>query len=308
MLASRAPCLGKKEPEHRRGGESLQNPEGLGSMAECPRYTFAEPANEISPMRAPLRCIVLGFTLACYAKPPHVGSSPSEEGPRAAWLAPLSLGTDVRHWHVTIRGVRDRAERPLSEKTVSQSSIAAPASDILIASAWPPPLTSVDSLVIAKQALRPVREVLAYNGFTRRYQYAGAHVWGTVQHADSAPRNFDRVFPERLFAFAEVDLLVRAVPFQSGWTTIVPLFSEADEDVEHDTITVVGTTRVRLDERDEAAWIVRFADPAIISTYTVLAGSRAILSIDTEQRRSHAVIRYRDASQDWSSHSSRRAL
>ena len=266
-------------------------------MVECPRHTFAEPANEISPMRPPQICIVLGFTLACYARPSRVESSPSEEGPRATWLAPLSLGTDVQHWRVTIRGVRDTAERPFSEKTESQSAIAAQASDILIISAWPPPLTSVDSLVIAKQALLPVREVLAYKGFTRRYQYAGAHVWGTVQHADSAPRNFDRVFPERLFAFAEVDLLVRAVPFQSGWTTVVPLFSEADEDVEHDTITVVGTKQVRRDQRDEAAWIVRFADPAIISTYTVLAASRAILSIDTEQRRSHAVIRYRDASE-----------
>ena len=247
-------------------------------------------------MRLLLRCIVLGFTVACSARPPRVGSSPSEQGPHAAWLQPLSLGTDVRHWHVTIRGVRDTADRPLSEKTESQSVIAGHASDILTASTWPPPLTSVDSLVIAKEALQPVREVLAYKGFTRRYQYAGAHVWGTVQHADSAPRNFDRVFPERLFAFAEVDLLVRAVPFQTGWMTVVPLFSESDEDVERDTITVVGTTRVRRDERDEAAWIVRFSDPAIISTYTVLAGSRAILAIDTEQRRSHAVIRYRDVS------------
>lgn len=214
--------------------------------------------------------------------------------PGATWLAPLRLGAEARPWHVTIRGVRDSVDRLLGDKMVTQSVNApAEAEEILIVSAWRLPLVSLDSISMAPQGLRPIREVLAYNGFTRRYQYSGNHVWGTVQHADSAPRQFDRVFPEPLFAFSEVDLLVRAVPFRAGWSVVVPLFSESDEEVEHDTITVLASRQARHGDRDEPAWLIRFADPAIISTYTVLAGTREILSIETEQRRTHAIVRYR---------------
>lgn len=180
----------------------------------------------------------------------------------------------------------------MSEKTVSQTSIAPGAGEVMIASMWRPPVVSVDTFVVATRGLRPVRELLFFNGFTRRYQYDGAHVWGAVQHGDSTPRPFDRVFGEPVFAFNEVDLLVRSVPFRQGWTVVVPLFSEADADVEHDTITVLGGTHAPYENRDEDAWLIRFADPAIVSTYTVLAGSRAIASIETEQRRTHAVILY----------------
>jgi hypothetical protein len=121
-------------------------------------------------------------------------------------------------------------------------------------------------------------------------------VWGTVQHADSAPRTFDRVFPERVYAFSEDELLVRAAPFRTGWSVVVPLFSESDEAVEHDTITVIAPTRVRPEDREENAWIIRFADPAIVSTYVVSAGAREILSVDTQQRRTGAVLRYRGVS------------
>lgn len=240
--------------------------------------------------------LVFAFGVACRAThaPGPVYPS-SDTGPGASWLAALRLRPELQHWRVTIRGARDSADRPLSEKTVSQALVApAEAGEIVITSAWPPPLTSIDSIVIAPRGLRPVREALAYNGFTRRYQYAGNRVWGTVQHADSAPRVFDRQFAEPVFAFSEVDLLVSAVPWRRDWSIVLPLFSESDEDVEHDTITVLAPTRVRRNGRDEDAWAVRFADPAIISTYVVLAGSREIESIDTEQRRSHAVIRYRE--------------
>lgn len=234
--------------------------------------------------------IVLVSVASCRATPaPRTQDAATSAGPGAAWLAPLSFEPDTARWRVTIRGVRDTTDRPYSEKSVSQTPFIRGSSDVLIASAWPPPFTSIDSMVIAPEGLRPIREVLAYNGFTRRYQYAGNHVWGTVQHADSTPQVFDRVFPEQLFAFSEVELLVRAIPLRRGWSVVVPLFSESDEDVEHDTITVVAPTQATRGD----AWVVRFADPAIISTYIVLAGAREIVSIDTEQRRTLAVIRYR---------------
>jgi hypothetical protein len=239
-----------------------------------------------------LVAIVLRSALACHPTP-----APQRIDPNArpsSWLAPLPLGSEVAHWLVTIRGLRDTADRPLSEKTVAQIPVTSGSGEVLITSDWSPPTRSVDSLVVAPTGLRPVRELLAYNGFTRRYQYAGNHVWGTVQHGDSTPRVFDHVFSDPVFAFNENDLLVRAVAFRSGLSVVLPLFSESDESVERDTITVVAPTKVRRNDRDEDAWIIRFADPAIVSTYVVLAASRQILSLDTQQRRSGAVLHFRD--------------
>jgi hypothetical protein len=238
-----------------------------------------------------LVAIVLGSALACHSTPAPQRIDP-DAGP-SSWLAPLSLGSEVAHWRVTIRGPRDTADRPLSEKTVAQIPLRSGSGEVLITSDWPPPTRSVDSLVVAPTGLRPVRELLAFNGFTRRYQYAGNHVWGTVQHGDSASRVFDRVFSDPVFAFNENDLLVRAVRFRSGLSVVLPLFSESDESVERDTITVVAPTTVRRNDRDEDAWIIRFADPAIVSTYVVLATSRELLSVDTQQRRTGSVLRFR---------------
>ena len=244
-----------------------------------------------------VRCLLVALSFAvvgCRATPaPRPESPMSSPGPAAPWLTPVTLARDVSRWRVTIRGIRDSADRPFSEKTVAQSLISSESPAVLIVSRWPPPTTSNDSLVIAPDGLRPIREALAFNGFTRHYQYAGSHVWGTVQHGDSAARAVDRMFPEPVLAFSEVDLLIRSVPFRRGWSVVVPLFSEADEDVEHDTITVVEPTVTRRNGHDESAWLVRFADPAIVSSYVVLVDSRDIVAIDTEQRRSRAVIRYR---------------
>lgn len=259
--------------------------------------TLALPRPEVHSMSRFLLSALLVFAAACSATQlPSVQVSPEGAAFTASWLEPLRLGSEVKHWHVTIRTIRDSADRPLSEKVMTQAVIApAEADEIVVASAWRPPLTSVDTMMIAPHGLRPVREVLAFNGFTRRYQYAGNHVWGTVQHADSAQRKVDRMFPEPVFAFSEVELLVRAVPFRSGWSIVVPLFSESDEDVEHDTITVVSPIQLRDNGRDLGAWIIRFADPAIVSTYILSAHSREILSIDTQQRRTGAVLRFRAA-------------
>jgi hypothetical protein len=64
---------------------------------------------------------------------------------------------------------------------------------------------------------------------------------------------------------------------------ILPLFSEADAELEHDTITVVTDTALA-DGR--TAWIVRFADPVIVQQYVVDAISRHTIRITTQQRKS----------------------
>ncbi|HEX8946152.1 MAG TPA: hypothetical protein VF785_23655 [Gemmatimonadaceae bacterium] len=213
-------------------------------------------------------------------------------GPRSALLNPPAFGDEAQRLRVTIQGAADSVERPMSEKTWSLKSVAGAPNRVLVTSSWPAPYSSIDSLVVERNGLVPVREWLSYRGVTRDYQFLGNRVRGTVQHVDSAARTIDLTFPEDVFAFSEVELLVRSLPLRPAFTTVVPLFSENDEAVEHDTMTVVA--RDRSPER-EPGWIVRFADPAIVTRYVIGERSRAILAAETTQRRSGARLRYVDA-------------
>jgi hypothetical protein len=114
-------------------------------------------------------------------------------------------------------------------------------------------------------------------------------VAGSVQVGDSAPRSYDTTFAEPWFAFNEVEVLVRSVPLQAGASFVVPLFSEIDQAIEHDTITVLGSG----DGADgPKVWQIRFADPAIVTIYSLAADSRRIVGALTTQRQSGMRFRY----------------
>ncbi len=110
---------------------------------------------------------------------------------------------------------------------------------------------------------------------------------GTIQPHDSAQRAYDQSFPNNVFAFQEVELLARSLPFRQGFSVVVPLFSEVDHALEMDTLTVVGPDTARA-----GAWIVRFADPAIVSHYEIDRTSRAMVMSETSPRRSDVRMRY----------------
>jgi hypothetical protein len=129
----------------------------------------------------------------------------------------------------------------------------------------------------------PLREAFASPAFQFHYRYHGFEVSGALQRGDSAPRTISRRFRESPFAFNELESLVRSLRFTRGRSMILPLFSEADAELEHDTITVVTDTALA-DGR--TAWIVRFADPVIVQQYVVDAISRHTIRITTQQRKS----------------------
>ena len=160
--------------------------------------------------------------------------------------------------------------------------------DIRLTRNWAPPFQSSDTLIVDARSLRPVSEVLEFNHVRYAYRYAGAHVTGTIQHPDSSPRDYDQTFDVPVFAFNEVEPLVRSLEYRSGMQMVVPLFSEVDGDLERDTLTVMGRTR----EAGVDAWVVRFADPVITTRYLVDAHSRAILDAVTTQKRSGLRFHY----------------
>lgn len=153
---------------------------------------------------------------------------------------------------------------------------------------WAPPFQSSDTLIVDASTLHPRHEVLTFNGVRREFRYNGAHVSGTIQYPDSEPRSFAMSFEVPVYAFNEVEPLVRSLDYREGMSIVVPLFSEVDGDLEHDTLTVTGHTS----ETGADVWVVRFADPAITTRYLVDAKTRAILDAVTTQRKSGTRFHY----------------
>jgi hypothetical protein len=75
-----------------------------------------------------------------------------------------------------------------------------------------------------------------------RITYDGARVRRTDRQGDSVVRQVDHTYGVRVFPFAVLDQIVRAVPLREGYRAILPLYSEGDDALEMDTIQVVGAT------------------------------------------------------------------
>jgi hypothetical protein len=141
-----------------------------------------------------------------------------------------------------------------------------------------------DSLVVRRGDLRPVRERLVYlqRHTEKRFAYDGRTVHQTNTSGDSAV-TFDRRYDLPVFAFGEIEMLVRSLPYRMGYTAILPLYSEGDDAIEMDSVAVVAA---RAD-----LWTVRFADPAIVAMYRIDAASRRIVSWDVTNRKTNGKAR-----------------
>jgi hypothetical protein len=87
-----------------------------------------------------------------------------------------------------------------------------------------------------------------------------------------------------VFHFDELDMLLRSLPLREGYEAILPLYSEGSDELEMDSVRV--TTR-----GTDGVWSVRFADPAIVSTYGIHGTTREIVSQDILFRRNGGHMR-----------------
>jgi hypothetical protein len=138
-----------------------------------------------------------------------------------------------------------------------------------------------DSMVVRRADLRPVREHLAYvqRRMDKQFDYAGNTLRQRNVTGDSALA-FGREYTLPVFAFSEIDMIVRSLPFRPGYTAILPLYSEGDDALEMDSVSVIDT-------HAGPRWTIRFADPAIVATYSVDAATRQIVSYDVTNRKSN---------------------
>jgi hypothetical protein len=208
--------------------------------------------------------------------------------PGSPLLHPPSMEPAVFELSVFSRQPLDTAERRISHVTRSEHPAPGQSGRAVLAFRWSPPFDSRDSVFVDRRALSPISEELSFRGVMRSFQYAGRHVTGLIQYPDSAPQHYDHTFPEPVFAFNEVELLVRSLDYRAGLTFVVPLFSEVDRAVEYDTLTVIGPAR---DSRHKL-WTVRFGDPVITTVYLVDSETRVIADAQTRNRKSGSVFHY----------------
>lgn len=232
--------------------------------------------------------IVVSAAIVFTANACHFAASTGFE-PVSSGLTPFPIADRERDWMLLQRRPSlDTAEHVIGEMHTAGHALTDDPTRIAIVQHWVSPYDVSDSLVVARGTLHPQDEVSQSANLRFHYRYDGSRVTGAIQHGDSAPRSISRNFGETVYAFNEVDELVRSLRYRIGLSLVVPLFSEADADLEHDTLTVLRDTTTRDGMR---AWIVRFADPVIVTRYLVDAHSREIVEMETRQRKSGILFR-----------------
>jgi hypothetical protein len=217
----------------------------------------------------------------------------SATGP--AMLLPRSRALDVKHltpqtqsMRVLVRnGSGDTTEREWSLVTRSDRVIDAPAGQMAHTFAYAAPRAMRDSLVVQRDGLAPVFERLDLGSSQITLRYEGNRVLGTVQRGDST-QEVERNYSHDIFAFNQLESLVRSLDYKPGMSVVVPLFSEQDLKLEYDTLAVVA----KEDARGRGAWRVRFSDAVVVSDYLIDAETRRVLSQETRQRASGTRFRY----------------
>lgn len=139
-----------------------------------------------------------------------------------------------------------------------------------------------DSIFVRRADLTPVREHLAYlqRHIDKRFEFGGTSIHQTNVIGDST-RTFDTEYTLPVYAFSEVELIIRSLPFHSYYSAVIPLYSEGDDKLEMDSVYVVN------DRPPGRRWTVRFSDPAIVAVYGIDASTRRILSYYVTSRKTN---------------------
>jgi hypothetical protein len=242
-------------------------------------------------MKFSLRCnaaVVFCFVQATALQAQSAAVPPPMLLPGSRALEVKHLTPQTQSMRVLVRaGSGDTTEREWSLMTRSDRVIDAPAGQIAHTFAYAPPRTIRDSLVVQRAGLAPVFERLDLGASLITLRYEGNRVLGTVQRGDST-QEVERNYSHDVFAFNQLESLVRSLNYKAGVSLVVPLFSEQDLKLEYDTLAVVA----RESSHGRDAWRVRFSDAVVVSDYLIDASTRRVLAQETRQRASGVRFRY----------------
>jgi hypothetical protein len=145
----------------------------------------------------------------------------------------------------------------------------------------------VDSSVVRRRGLAPVREVSRFGSTIDEFTYDGPRVTLVHTTPDSGTRRVQHTYDGPVFDFQELDDLLRSLPLREGYERILPLYSEGTDTLEMDTVRVVNRAA-------NGEWTLRFADPAITATYGIDERTRRIVRHEFTLRRNGTTRRYLD--------------
>lgn len=140
----------------------------------------------------------------------------------------------------------------------------------------------LDSMVVRRAGLTPSWERLYVGGRRTDFTFSGKRVQAVAMQGDSVLRTFDSTFTVPVFGATQLDIVIRSLPLRLGYQAILPLFSEGSFELEMDTVAVTGEDRRAA---GGAQWIIRFADPAIVTTYGISQKTRVIVRYEVVQRK-----------------------
>ena len=220
-----------------------------------------------------MRSRVVGIVVAALGSTALVGAT------RAPIIPPVLLpgSSDIVGSHFAARcdsvqrfarGAGQAAERLLGAQRVTEqpTTYRGKPAVLLVTSAQDAD-PFVDSMLVYRDGLAPVSEIVRSGPRVVRYDYDGPRVRITSATGDSSPVVKDHRYNAPVFSFQQLDAVIRSLPLRSGYAALLPLYSEGDDSVEVDTVRV---------ERRAATgvWSIRFADPAIVATVGVDEKSR----------------------------------
>jgi hypothetical protein len=173
----------------------------------------------------------------------------------------------------------DRAQVRIENRLTVHDGIP---SIILVTNYSAPGRTIIDSSEVRRDGLAPIWESVQDGAKRTTYRYEGRHVHKEVMQPDSARKVIDHDFTPEMFHFSGLDEVIRSVPLRAGYHAILPLYSEGDDGMEMDSVTVEG-------KGTDGLWNVRFSDPVIIAHYGIDEKTHEIMrhDIDRHADRSH---------------------
>jgi hypothetical protein len=137
-----------------------------------------------------------------------------------------------------------------------------------------------DSVFVDRTDLHPLREHMAYlqRKLDKSFDYDLGRVHQVTTSHDSVS-TIERRYDVPVFAFSEIEMLVRSLPYHDGYTAILPLYSEGDDAIEMDSVSLIASRPER--------WTIRFADPAIVAIYGIEPATRRIVSWEVTNRKTN---------------------
>jgi hypothetical protein len=146
--------------------------------------------------------------------------------------------------------------------------------------------TSIDSLVMEERTLRPLREA-RYTDLGRVHvTYSKASVRAQIEPAQGQSRTLDTSFATPVFASAEVDAVVRALPLSATYATQLDLYYPfpAPLGAKRVDFKVVGSELAAMrDGRGVTCWVVAVGLPGGTNRFWVAKETRQIVQLTDDE-------------------------